>query len=71
MADDLIPVLTRFHREVVLPDLQRIVDEAVGGLEARMNAHFDAIYQRFEKLEAENEAAQVGASPNLLSRLTS
>ena len=36
MADDLIPILTRFHREVVLPDIQRLVGEAVGGLEGRM-----------------------------------
>jgi uncharacterized protein YdcH (DUF465 family) len=36
---------------VVLPDIQRIVGEAVDGLEGRMNAHFDAIYKRFEKLD--------------------
>jgi predicted nucleic acid-binding Zn-ribbon protein len=53
MADDLIPILTRFHREVVLPDIQRVVGEAVDSLEGRMNAHFDAIYKRFEKLETE------------------
>ncbi len=53
MAEDLIPILTRFHREVVLPDIQRIVGEAVDGLEGRMNAHFDAIYQRFDRLETE------------------
>ena len=53
MADDLIPILTRFHREVVLPDIRRIVGEVVGDFEGRMNAHFDAIYQRFEKLETE------------------
>jgi hypothetical protein len=51
MGDDLIPMLTRFHREVVLPDIGRVVGEAVDGLEGRMNAHFDAIYERFEKLE--------------------
>ena len=31
MAEDLIPILTRFHREVVVPDIQRIVGEAVVG----------------------------------------
>ena len=51
MADDLIPVLTRFHRDVVLRDIQRIVGEAVGGLETRMNAHFEAVDQRFDRLE--------------------
>jgi hypothetical protein len=53
VADDLIPILTRFHREVVLPDIQRVLGEAVGGLEGRMNAHFAAIHHRFDKLETE------------------
>jgi hypothetical protein len=53
VADDLIPVLTRFHREELLPDVKRIVGEAVGQLRTEMNAHFDAIYQRFDRLEAE------------------
>ena len=53
VAEDLIPILTRFHREVVLPDIRRVVGEAVGDLEGRMNAHFDAIYKRFDKLETE------------------
>ena len=53
MGDDLIPVLTRFHREVVLPDVRRVVGEVVGDPEGRMNAHFDAIYQRFDRLETE------------------
>ena len=39
VADDLIPVLTRFHREVLLPDLKRIVGEAVGELRAEINTH--------------------------------
>lgn len=53
MAEDLLPLLTRFHREIVLPDITRIVGEAVGALEGRMNAHFDEIYKRFERLETE------------------
>ncbi len=53
MADDLLQTLTRFHREVVLPDIRRIVGEAVGGLEGRMAAHFDEVYKRFERLETE------------------
>ncbi len=27
MAEDLIPLLTRFHREIVLPDIKRVVGE--------------------------------------------
>jgi hypothetical protein len=60
VADDLIPILTRFHREVVLPDVTRIVSEVVGSLEGRMNAHFDAIYQRFDKLETEYQMLVAG-----------
>jgi len=59
VAEDLIPILTRFHREVVLPDVQRLIGDAVGGLRGEMNArfdevfsHFDAIYQRFDRLES-------------------
>ncbi len=51
MGEDIIPILARFHREIVLPDMKRIVGEAVGDLEGRMNAHFDAVYKRFDKLE--------------------
>ncbi len=53
MSEDLLPLLTRFHREIVLPDIERIVGDAVGALEGRMNAHFDEIYKRFERLETE------------------
>jgi hypothetical protein len=60
VADDLIPVLTRFHREVLLPDVKRIVGEAVGQLQTEMNerfvevnGRFEAIYKRFDRLETE------------------
>ena len=57
MAEDLLPLLTRFHREIVLPDIKRVVGETVGeavsALEGRMNTHFDEIYKRFERLETE------------------
>lgn len=55
-VDDLIPILTKFHRDLVLPDIERVV----GGLRVEMDAkfadvlsHFDAIYQRFDRLEQE------------------
>jgi hypothetical protein len=55
MPDDPITLATlmQFHREVLLPDVQRLVDQAVGDLRAEMNGHFDAIYQRFDRLETE------------------
>jgi hypothetical protein len=61
VAEDFFPLLTRFHREIVVPDLQRIVGEAVGALERRMNGHFDAIYQRFERLETEYQMLVTGS----------
>jgi len=70
VADDLLPILTRFQRDVLLPDVKRIVGEAVGALEGRMNAHFDAIYRRFDRLETEyhmlvvrSEASRGAARP--------
>ena len=34
-------------------DVQRVVGEAVAPLEGRMSAHFDAIDERFDRLETE------------------
>ena len=60
VAEDLLPILTRFHREVVIPDVKRVVQEAFDALEQRINTrfdevngHFDRICQRFDRLEAE------------------
>jgi hypothetical protein len=57
MADDLLGVLTRFHREVVLPDIERIVDERISSEIApfwqEMLSHFDAIHKRFDRLETQ------------------
>jgi hypothetical protein len=57
VAEDLLPILIRFHREVFMPDVKRVVGEAVDALEQRMNTrfdevngHFDGIYQRFDRL---------------------
>ena len=57
MAEDLFPILTRFHREIVLPDIERIVGSAVEGAESRlrdeMQTGFDALGQRLDRLEIE------------------
>jgi hypothetical protein len=60
MADDLITTLTRFHREIVIPDIERIVKvevqplrEELTSLRREMLSHFDAIYTRFDRLEDE------------------
>jgi chromosome segregation ATPase len=53
MKNDMLQMLTRFHREIALPDVQRIVDQAVGTLRNDMNSHFDGVYARFDRLESE------------------
>jgi hypothetical protein len=56
MSDEALTlaVLAKFHREIVLPDVERVV----GGLRREMNtrfdevfAHFAAIHKRFDRLD--------------------
>lgn len=62
MADDLIQVLTQFHYEVVLPDVQRIVEDAignsVGSLRREMYAQFDGVYARLDRTDSELQAVK-------------
>src|SRR5258708_40256272 len=53
MKNDRFQVLTQFHREVILPDVQRIVDDAYGKLRNEMYTQFDGVYMRFDRLESE------------------
>ena len=60
MPEELISVLTQFHRDVVLPDIERIVTDAVARVDSRVStlrdetlSHFDAVYKRFDRLEIE------------------
>ena len=39
MGDDLLPILARFHREIVLPDIKRVV----GDLREEMDGRFGAL----------------------------
>ena len=60
MADDLLNVLTRFHREMVVPDMRAIVSEEVGALRNDMLNHVDGIYQHLRRLELESQALKGG-----------
>ena len=51
MADDVWSTLLRFHREVFLPDFERILRDVRTGLESRMNAGFERIDGHFDTLE--------------------
>jgi hypothetical protein len=57
MKNDVLQLLTRYHREVMLPDVQRIVedsiDKSVGAFRNDMYSHFDAMHARFDRLESE------------------
>jgi hypothetical protein len=63
MAEELYGVLMRFHREVVVPDIERIVDDRIGSVDGRVAGlrnetltHFDEVYKRFDRLETEYQA---------------
>ena len=66
MSDPSIPLsmLTRFHREVVIPDIERIVGGTVGSMERRlrdeMHTLHDSLLVKFERLDTEYEAIKAG-----------
>lgn len=64
--DELIRPLTRFHREVFVPDLERIIDER---FEQRLtpfiretNANFDAVFERLDRLDDEMVALRAAVT---------
>lgn len=54
MAEELLTILTRFHRDVFVPDIERILDAKlgarIGGLRHEMLANFDAVFERLDQL---------------------
>ncbi len=56
MADDEWDILMRFHREVFLPDFERIFDSLSGSLDLfaqDMRAGFAEFHRRFDRLESQ------------------
>jgi len=53
MADDLLSVLTRFHREIVLPDIEEVVAKQISPLRDEMLSGFDAVFKRLDPLDSE------------------
>jgi hypothetical protein len=49
-VEDLIPVLTRFHRDIVLPDIERIVGASEQRLRNEMRTLFDSLSHQIEEL---------------------
>lgn len=60
MADDLLKVLTEFHRTVVVPAMderfERLEDRFTTTLRSEMLSHFDGVYKRLDQLEVEFDA---------------
>lgn len=56
VAEEIYDVLMRFHREFVLPDMDRLETRMIDRMDAlhrQTLGHFDAIYKRFDRLESE------------------
>lgn len=64
MQEDVLKALMEFHREVVLPDMQRVVKEAVEGSERSLRNEMysiaDSTYLRFDRIESELAAVKGG-----------
>ena len=48
--DNLVEVLTKFHREIVIPDIERIVGSSERRLRDEMHTMIDALAQRLDRL---------------------
>jgi predicted nuclease with TOPRIM domain len=62
MADEplTLAVLARFHREVIVPDIERAVGNATSGLRDEMHGLFDALSKHIDSLETEYEMLKAG-----------
>jgi len=64
MSDELVNALARFHQQVVLPDIQRIVGTAVEDmgrqLRDEMHTLHDSVLAKLDKLETEYHSIKVG-----------
>ena len=58
--EDLVQVLTKFHREVLLPDVERIVGESEQRLRNEMHTLFDALSREFQDLKTESHLIVAG-----------
>lgn len=55
-----LAVLAKFHREIILPDIESVVERLVTPRFDEMNARFDAIYHKLERLETDYAFFKVG-----------
>jgi DnaJ-domain-containing protein 1 len=72
MADELWGTLLRFHREIALPDIDRVVAplrEDLAAFKRETHANFDAVWKRFDRLESEYHSLSA-AMTRVETRLT-
>ena len=55
-----LAVLAKFHHDVIVPDIQRVVREEVGASERRMMAHIDGLAHKLTALQIEYAAIAIG-----------
>ena len=51
--EDFVQILTRFHRDIFLPDFERIVDGAERRLRDEMHSIFDGLAQQIDEIKIE------------------
>ena len=64
MAEDLWQTLTRFHREIAMPDIEQKIKEPlerrIDDLRDEMHSHLDAIWKELRDLKQEYYAITAG-----------
>jgi chromosome segregation ATPase len=55
-----LAVLAQFHRQVILPDIERLVAASEDRLRDQMQGLHDSVLQRLDRLEVEYEAIKAG-----------
>jgi chromosome segregation ATPase len=55
-----LAVLAQFHREIILPDIQKVVEASEGRLRNEMYGLHDSVLRKLAKLETEYEALKAG-----------
>ena len=58
--EDLVQMLTKFHRDIFLPDFERIVDGAERRLRDEMHSLFDGLAQQIHDVRRDSPQEHVG-----------
>ena len=53
MADELWSTLLRFHEEITKPEIMGTLRQEMAANHREMQANFDAVWKRFDRLETE------------------